>query len=330
VTVRIIRSAIEAHRLPLTTILADAGLPSNALDDPEAVLSEDDERALTIAFVAASCSIDGLWFQMGLQQRLMSFGPLGLAALTAATMRDALTHLAAFSDLDPSLLRYQVVETGDEATIVAEVADTVDPAMRRFFLERGLGATFSFIHDINPGAAPVARIDMAMEGLALHADLAETCGVLVVFEAPLTRLVLKPGAADASNPMFDDALHHANLALCLRLRAEEAEGNALVPSLGQALLNALPENPSAAAMSRTLGLSERTLHRRLAEAGLTYGAILDEARRHRAAYLLRRTSLSVQSVAEAVGYSENASFTRAFKRWTGLSPLRFRSSPTDS
>lgn len=327
---RIIRSTIEAHRLPLSTILADAGLPPNALDDPETPLTGEEEDALTVAFVAASHSLSGLWFRMGLQQRLMSFGPLGLAALTAATMRDALGHLEAFSALSRSLLTYHVVETGDQTTVVADVADTIDPMTRRFLLERGMGATLAFINDINPMSAPVARIDMAVADCMLSPDLSEACGVSVVFGAPSTRLVLKPGAADARNPMFDDALHQANLALCLRLQAERAERNSLAPLLGQALLTALPDIPSAAAMSRKFGLSERTLHRRLAEAGLTYGAISDEARRYRAADLLKRTNLSVQSIAEAVGYSENASFTRAFKRWTGLSPLRFRSDQNET
>lgn len=330
VTVRIIRSAIETHHLPLCSILADAGLSSNALDDPETSLTEDEEQALTVAFVAASCSLSGLWFQMGLQQRLMSFGPLGLAALTANTMRDALRHLAAFSHLSNSLLTYRVIERGDKTTVVADVGDLVDPAIRLFILERGMGATLSFINDINPVLAPVARVEMAAEGCAMTWDFTEACSVPVVFATPSTRLVLKPGAADARNPMSDHALHQANMELCLRLRSEKTERNSLVGSLSQALLRALPDIPSAAAMSGKLGLSERTLHRRLAEDGLTYGSISDEARRYRAIDLLRRTNHSVQAIAEAVGYSENSSFTRAFKRWTGLSPLRFRSGQNEA
>lgn len=330
ITVRIIRSAIETHRLPLAAILADAGLSPNALDDPETSLAEDEEEALTAAFVAASHSLTGLWFRMGLQQRLMSAGPLGLVALTAGTMRDALGHLAAFSILSPALLAYRVTETGDQTIVVADVADAVDPVMRRFLIERGMGATLAFINDINPASVPVARMDMAVERRAPGADLSETLGVPVVYGAPSTRLILRPGAADTRNPMSDDALHQANLALCHRLHAEKAERNSLVPWLGRALLHALPDIPPAAVMSSRLGLSERTLHRRIAEAGLTYGAISDEARRRRAADLLKRTNQSVQSIAEAVGYAENASFTRAFKRWTGLSPLRFRSSPNGS
>ncbi len=73
-----------------------------------------------------------------------------------------------------------------------------------------------------------------------------------------------------------------------------------------------------------LGLSERTLYRRLAAQGLTFGQMVDQVREQRATYLLDNTRMSVEAVAESLGFAETASFSRAFKRWKGLSPLRFR------
>jgi AraC-like DNA-binding protein len=82
--------------------------------------------------------------------------------------------------------------------------------------------------------------------------------------------------------------------------------------------------PSAAEAGRQLGMSERTLHRRLATQGLSFGAVLDQVREQRAVYLLDNSRLSIERIAESLGFAETASFSRAFKRWKGLSPLQFR------
>lgn len=76
-----------------------------------------------------------------------------------------------------------------------------------------------------------------------------------------------------------------------------------------------------------LGMSRRTLHRRLKAEGTTFQSVLDDLRQDRAIYLLRRRQLSVNEVAYLVGFAEPSSFTRAFKRWTGHSPRAFVRSP---
>lgn len=72
------------------------------------------------------------------------------------------------------------------------------------------------------------------------------------------------------------------------------------------------------------GLSLQGLQRRLRQDGYTYREVLDAARRERAMSLLLKTRLSVSEIAVALGYEEHSNFTRAFNRWTGMSPARFR------
>ncbi len=64
-------------------------------------------------------------------------------------------------------------------------------------------------------------------------------------------------------------------------------------------------------------MSPRTLKRQLAATGTTFQAVLDELRRDRALMLLDRAELTLDEVADRLGYSDTANFTRAFKRWTG-------------
>jgi AraC-like DNA-binding protein len=71
-------------------------------------------------------------------------------------------------------------------------------------------------------------------------------------------------------------------------------------------------------------MSVRTLQRRLAKEGLTYSQLITRIRYNRAVQLLQDSSLKIIEISEELGYEDHAHFTRAFKRWTGLSPREFR------
>jgi AraC-like DNA-binding protein len=77
-------------------------------------------------------------------------------------------------------------------------------------------------------------------------------------------------------------------------------------------------------VARQLTMSARTLQRRLSEEGASYQELLDGARKQAAGQYLRESSLAIGEVAYLVGFSEPAAFHRAFRRWFGLTPERFR------
>jgi AraC-like DNA-binding protein len=76
--------------------------------------------------------------------------------------------------------------------------------------------------------------------------------------------------------------------------------------------------------SLKLGLSVRTLQVRLGDSGLKFSNILEQQRSELACHHLEQLHLSLDQVAELLGYSEQSSFGRAFKRWTGLTPRLYR------
>ena len=73
-------------------------------------------------------------------------------------------------------------------------------------------------------------------------------------------------------------------------------------------------------LARDLGLSRQTLYRRLKSEGTTFEQIVDRVRRRLALRLVREQKLPVKEAAWRLGFSDPAAFSRAFKRWTGLSP----------
>ena len=87
----------------------------------------------------------------------------------------------------------------------------------------------------------------------------------------------------------------------------------------------LPDGyPTAQFSAELLGVSERTLARKLSARGLTYGALIDGVRFEISKKLLRKPTMRIGDVASSVGFDEQANFTRMFRRICGLTPSEFR------
>ncbi|OEY65984.1 AraC family transcriptional regulator [Marinobacter sp. X15-166B] len=84
------------------------------------------------------------------------------------------------------------------------------------------------------------------------------------------------------------------------------------------------ENMSFETLAEQLHMSTHTVRRRLKDEGSSFQDIKDSLRRDRAQRLLEEQELSIQAIAEQLGFSESAAFARAFKKWTGLSPGAYR------
>ncbi len=93
----------------------------------------------------------------------------------------------------------------------------------------------------------------------------------------------------------------------------------------QLITTLLPSGQSKkAAVAQGLGMSSRTLTRRLAKDGLTYQGLLDEVRQKLALQYLKDRRINIKKVADLLGYSEASAFYRAFRRWTDSSPAQHR------
>lgn len=98
----------------------------------------------------------------------------------------------------------------------------------------------------------------------------------------------------------------------------------LVQQVRQALVSHPAQAHSAPGLAELLHLSPRTLHRQLKEEGASLQQLKDEVRCELAKDLLYRTAKPVKQVAEASGFRNEKSFIRAFKAWTGKTPMDFR------
>jgi AraC-like DNA-binding protein len=117
---------------------------------------------------------------------------------------------------------------------------------------------------------------------------------------------------------------------------EKAEGievsaNKLLNDTQNLIKDALPSGiPFAAEVGKHLGMSTRTLNRRLSEKGTTYRQLVQDTQQEISTELLRNTTETVSEIAFQAGFSEQSAFNRAFKRWTGQSPLEYRKNSESS
>lgn len=87
----------------------------------------------------------------------------------------------------------------------------------------------------------------------------------------------------------------------------------------------LPSSPGILEVAVALSMGVRTLQRRLARNSLTYRELLERCRHQLAEDQLRASAASVAEISRRLGYSDPAHFVRAFRRWTGRTPSRYRS-----
>ena len=126
---------------------------------------------------------------------------------------------------------------------------------------------------------------------------------------------------DATIARFFDSHLEAEVA---KLEQENSLGQQVLLQVSRFLSEGIP---TVSDIAKRLGMSARTLQRRLAEQSFSFQSLVDEARRQLAERLLRDTEYSLAEVAFMTGFSEQSAFNRAFKRWAGQTPRSFRINP---
>lgn len=147
----------------------------------------------------------------------------------------------------------------------------------------------------------------------------------VTFGAPATEMRFAPSILQlphrrADCKLLDVLTRHADALLAALPLPDSVVGRASA-AITRQLTRELPTLASTAA---ALGIPARTLQRHLAAAGVSISALLDDARRQLALRYLGNAALSVTDIGYLLHFSDPASFHRAFRRWTGESPLGYR------
>jgi AraC-like DNA-binding protein len=322
---RIMVWMLREARIPPEPALAEAGLALADVEHPDGVVTGDQELRLERAFVERTRDRPGLWLEVGSRYRLLSYGPFGLAILSARTVARAVEFAAGFHELAFTLIEYSVARDGigDIAGLDADLA-WVPREMREFMVARDLAAVRRLLDDMVGGPFPVREFRAATAAPADAARCAAALGAPVRFGAPHTQILFASSWKQLEMPYGNPLLEETHERQCRELLAAVAVRSSEVERVLDVLVRCHGRWPTIEEICAKLGVSTRTLRRRLDERGTSYSALVEDVRRKQAEELLRGTALSVEQIADSLGYAETASFTHAFKRWTGRPPSRYR------
>lgn len=314
--------ALEHLELDVAPLLDQAGIPeATALAADGEILGEQ-ELAFQRAFVEATRQMPQLWFRLGRGYRAERFPLLGPAMLTANTVAEGLDTAGTFQGLTYDLLQYRPYGRDGRVMGFEATHDEVPDGLEAFVWLRGVAAATTILQQMCP-ELEITCIDFPLErreaGLNVEAEL----GVPVRYGARVLRWVFAPTGAEARPPQACPHLAESFRRRCA-VHLGQVREELLAERLTLWLMRSLARAPSAGDAAAFLGISRRTLYRQLEATESTYGGLVERVRRERAAFLLRYSELPVETIAFKLGFSETASFSRAFKRWTGRPPSIFR------
>lgn len=304
-------------------LLARVGLSPGGERQAWAGESVDADAYYELLERAAGPDDHGLPFRYAQALTTDDLGALGLALKTAPTVGDALKRVARYILVLSDTLSYELVDRpwGRLFVLAGRPGHRRGAALAN---ECALAAITSMVRQIVGERLVPREVTFRHAAPADDRPHRDYFGCPVTFRAPVDSVGLRSAQLARRTRLADDGLSAYLIAQLDQLRAQASE-RSLVLEVQGAVADALPDGqPSKAQIARRLGMSERTLHRRLAEDGESFQALVSRARRDAAEALLGAGDHSLAEVAFLTGFADQSAFTRAFKRWTGSTPAAFR------
>ncbi|MEP2668553.1 MAG: AraC family transcriptional regulator ligand-binding domain-containing protein [Cyclobacteriaceae bacterium] len=266
----------------------------------------------------------GFAVRVGQQMKIEDYGVLGLSWRTCSWAGEIFDRCERYFKLLSNTYVFKVIKEGD----VSRVFLYRDAQRRGIALSNE--ATFSAVvvvlratteTDISPievsfKHGPPSKLDSHRKAFS--------CAVL--FNQPDNVITYTTKDLEMRTAKADKDI---NQFLVERVEEEtsgmELSPDKIVQDVESLITTALPSGiPSIARLSEHLGMSNRTLTRRLSEKGFTFRDLIKKSQEAVSKELLKNSTRSVAEIAFETGFSEQSAFNRAFKRWTGLSPVEFR------
>jgi AraC-like DNA-binding protein len=303
------------------SILDDAGLRHRLLKDRHYRLSAAAlGRLLSLCIERTHCPHFALL--VGQKIKLSALGELGPLMKVSETFGDALRVLETYRRLQSSGAVLQLARAGDQVVLSylpyqgqagsGLIAECALASLTHVLRHLG-GPDWALTEALIPRRAPADQ--------SPYRSFFRSC---VRFDQEAAALIF-PAKLFSMRLVGSDA--EVRLALEHNLQTVGAKlPPDLIEDLRQMLRTKMPKGRcSASDMAQHLGLHKRTLNRHLKAAGTGFRTVANEVRFDVARHLVADTNIPLAQVSAALDFSEPAAFTRAFQRWSGVSPSRLRS-----
>jgi AraC-like DNA-binding protein len=303
--------------------LEKADLTERVIADREARIGVHDQIRMLEA-IGDALQDDVLGFHLASTFDLREIGLLYYVLASSDELGDALIRTARYSTIVNEGISVRCRE-GGEFTVAFHYVG-VERRLDRHQIEFWLTALVRICRQLaNRRLTPVrARLMHRRRGGASELDAFLGCAI--DYGADADELVFPNEIAGVPVVSADRYLNDILLGYCEDALSERSQARSgLRPHLENTIAPLLPHGKARAGeIARRLGMSQRTLTRRLSSEGLTFGGVLDAMKADLARHYLRDDDLSISEIAWLLGYREVSAFTHAFKRWTGVTPREAR------
>lgn len=303
-------------------LLKEAALPEDLLQQTQGMMPLAEAMRLFLAILMRTGD-SGLGFEAGRHVRPRSYQVLGYAILASATMQEAIERLTRFEKLAGNLGSSELCIGGPVARLEWFCPVVGEPA--RYLREAAITGWVTFSRQLLRDAPQPRRVcfrHTAPDDVTRYEDFF-ACPVEfgasfdgVEFDSAHLQLPLQSADPGLSELMQREAN--------VQLEAYDVQTNLVAAVRQQVYLLLVEGEPGIERVAERLGMAERTLQSRLRKQGFSFVQIVENLRRTLADIYLLDRRLSLTDISMLLGFSEQSSFTRAFRRWHGESPAQAR------
>ena len=314
---------LKERRVPIDPVLKEVGLTRVQVSDPDERIPFHKHAALLE--VAARLTGDRCFgIHLGVTVHPKQAGALGYVALSSMTLGDALSNFARYLHVLTEGWELEIERQGDHAALTSLIYDpqTSDKLQVREFVIAGL---LSICRAVTGAEVEPSWVEFRHAKPRDASEHERVFGAPVRFGQERNALVLDRGDLELPIETADSALLKA-LTRCSREAVGEREpARDLAHRVRELIASRLPAgDPAMDGVARELGMSARTLARRLEEVGVSYRELVEDLRHRLARRYLREERMRMGQVAYMLGYSDVTAFNHAFRRWTGSAPSEYR------
>lgn len=258
-----------------------------------------------------------------------TFVPISQLMVHAATLQKGFDSLNQFSRLladDPS---YQLVRSEGKVTlrVVRSVGESA--RIQRFVAEMMIAGFYRIIRSFSVHAQP-EQVCFEYPAPAYQVEYARVFERPVKFGQAFSGIVFDGSLLDTPAPHKDDDVHRALEALAVRRLMKVTQETPYALRVREFLVQqGGPQRTEMSAVARAVGLSVRSLRRRLTDEGASYNTLANDAQMIVAKHFLRDKRSTIQETAFLMGFADVRAFHRAFRRWTGTTPSAYQNAPSD-
>jgi len=299
-----------------------ADIQPQSLGVPRAMMRFSQEQIFTQKAIEVM-EDSGLGLKVGSRFNLSAFGLLGLAIMSSGTLVEGLRTITRLHGLTWSRLYWRLLQDGGKAILEGREVEPLG-SCSHYIGERDFVVTALICNEMLGVELPLQEVRFSHKP-PIHANEYESVFKCPVhFNAEKNELLFDAHWLKMPLPRANRAVYQVTYAQCEDLVAHLAENNSYAQMIESLIIDGSGNFLSLNQITEKLHISPRTLRRRLAQENTNFQSIVADVRIRLAKDLLLNSKLSIELIAERLGYSDSAAFNHAFKRWTGKSPTTFR------